>query len=274
MPQRDFALESRMRFLLPITLLACAAIAGAAPMFLNSNVDDPIAAAISHSERQQSDLARDDNRQPARILDFFDIKRGMKVADLMAGDGYYTEILSRAVGEKGQVYCQNTSIPLRVFADAPLTNRLADNRLANVIRLDTEFDDAGLPTDLDAAILIRFYHDFGWQKVDRKAFNELVFKSLKPGAVFGVVDHHSKEGAGISEGKSLHRVEASMVRQEIEAAGFVFEAESYVLINPDDALDWNIFSREHTGRDTTSRFVYLFRKPLAKAATDADDSAE
>lgn len=263
-----------MRFLLPITLLAFAAIAGAAPLFMNSNIDDPIAVAITHPDRLQSDLTRDANRQPARILDFFDIKRGMKVADLMAGDGYYTEILSRAVGEKGQVYCQNTSIPLRVFADAPLTARLAGKRLANVVRLDTEFDDAGLPTDLDAAILIRFYHDFGWQKVDRKAFNELVFQSLKPGGVFGVVDHHAKEGAGITEGKNLHRVEAALVRKEIEAAGFVFEAESYVLINPDDALDWNIFSREHTGRDTTSRFVYLFRKPLVEAAKGSAESAE
>ena len=262
-----YVLESLMRFLLPMTLFATALAAGAAPLMMNSDVDDPIAAAISHSDRLQSDLARDANRQPARVLDFFDIKRGMKVADLMAGDGYYTEILSRAVGAKGKVYCQNTAIPLRVFADKPLTARLEDQRLANVVRLDTEFDDAGLPTDLDAAILVRFYHDFGWQEVDRKAFNELVFASLKPGGVFGVVDHHAKDGAGISEGKRLHRVEASMVREEIEAAGFVFEAESYVLINPVDALDWNIFSREHTGRDTTSRFVYLFRKPLKVVET-------
>ncbi len=241
---------------------------GTATFIMQSPIDDPIEEAISHPERLQSDLGRDANRLPARVLDFFDIKRGMQVADLMAGDGYYTEILSRAVGDEGKVYCQNTSIPLRVFADAPLTARLADGRLRNVVRLDTEFDDSGLPEGLDAAILVRFYHDFGWQEVDRKAFNQLVFKVLKPGGVFGVVDHHAKEGAGISEGKRLHRVEASLVRQELEAAGFIFEAESYVLNNPDDSLDWNIFSREHTGRDTTSRFVYLFRKPLTAATAD------
>ncbi|MHC4838487.1 MAG: class I SAM-dependent methyltransferase, partial [Planctomycetota bacterium] len=219
-------------------------------------------------DRLRSDLARDAERQPARILDFFDIKRGMRVADLMAGDGYYSEILSRAVGPDGAVWCQNTAIPLRVFADAPLTARLADDRLPNVTRLDAEFDAVGLPEGLDAAILIRFYHDFGWQEVDRPAFNAMVFHHLKPGGVFGVVDHHAAEGAGIYGGRSLHRVEAAMVREEIEAAGFVLEAESYVLTDPEDTLDWNVFSRDHGGRDSTSRFVHLYRKPLAAPAEE------
>lgn len=225
-------------------------------------IDDPITAAVEHPARLESDRARDAERRPARILDFLDIKPGMHVADVMAGDGYYTEILSRVVGTQGKVFCQNTAIPLKVFADKPLTERLAEGRLPNVVRLDTEFEDAGLPEDLDAAILIRFYHDFGWQEVDRKAFNALLFRSLKPGGVFGVVDHHAKKGAGISEGRRLHRVEASFLQEEVEAAGFVLEAESYVLTDPEDAMDWSIFDPEHEGRDTTSRFVYLFRKPL------------
>lgn len=256
-----------MRLWMPVLILTAAG-AAASPLLWESKVDDPVAAAVAHSERLASDRARDDNRQPARVLDFFDIKRGMAVADLMAGDGYYTEILSRAVGAEGKVYCQNTSIPLRVFADKPLTARLAEGRLPNVVRLDTEFAEVGLPENLDAAILIRFYHDFAWQEVDRAAFNQMVFQHLKPGGVFGVVDHHAKEGAGISEGKRLHRVEAGLVREELEAAGFVFEAESYLLNHADDTLDWSIFAPDRAGRDTTSRFVYLFRKPLVAAEKD------
>lgn len=225
--------------------------------------NDPVAWAVHHKDRLASDFERDANRLPERVLDFFDIKRGQTVADLMAGDGYYTEILSRAVGEDGVVYCQNTAIPLKVFADRPLTARLADDRLANVVRLDREFDDAGLPeAGLDAAILVRFYHDFEWQEVDRPAFNQVVFDSLKPGGLFGVVDHHAKKGAGITEGKRLHRVEASLVQREVEAAGFVLEAESFVLSDEADSMDWNIFDTKRAGKDTTSRFVYLFRKPL------------
>ena len=95
-----------------------------------------------------------------------------------------------------------------------------------------------------------------------EAFNALMFASLKPGGVFGVIDHHAKAGAGISEGRSLHRVEADFLQKEIEAAGFVLEQESSVLTDASDTLDWSIFDPEHEGRDTTSRFVYLFRKPL------------
>jgi len=243
-------------------LLLAPLVALAFGMTAESHIDDPVAASVAHPDRLASDHARDAERKPARILDFFDIKRGMQVADLMAGDGYYTEILSRAVGKDGVVYCQNTSIPLKVFADKPLTARLAEDRLPNVVRLDEEFADCTIPKGIDAAILVRFYHDFGWQEVDRAAFNKLVFERLKPGGVLGVVDHNAKEGAGITEGKRLHRIEADFMRKEIEAAGFVLEAESYVLTDPDDKLDWSIFDPAHAGRDTTSRFVHLYRKPL------------
>lgn len=247
-------------------LLSLAAGLAALPvlwtMTADRTIDDPVAASVAHPDRLVSDLDRDAERRPARVLDVFDVKRGMHVADLMAGDGYYTELLSRAVGPDGVVYCQNTAIPLRVFADAPLTARLADDRLPNVVRLDEEFEDSTLPEGLDLAILVRFYHDFAWQEVDRPAFGRLVFERLKPGGALGVVDHHAAEGAGISEGKRLHRVEAALVRAELETAGFVLETESYLLTDPDDTLDWNIFDREGPGRDATSRFVHLYRKPI------------
>ena len=226
-------------------------------------LDDPVAASIAHPARLASDLERDATRMPQRVLDFCDLKRGMRVADLMAGDGYYTELLSRAVGEAGRVWCQNTSIPLQVFADAPLTARLADGRLPNVERRDTEFAEVGIPAGLDLALLVRFYHDFGWQEVDREHFGRLVFSLLKPGGAFVVVDHIARAGAGMDVGQSLHRVEPALVQRELEAAGFVLEAESFVLQDPADSLDWNIFSRDADGvrRDRTSRFVHLYRKP-------------
>ncbi len=227
-----------------------------------SAVPARILAAVQDKTRSVRDRRRDKTRKPAEVLAFFGIHEGMQVADVMAGDGYYTELLSKIVGKTGKVFCQNSAIPLRVFADKPLTKRLANGRLPNVVRLDRELSDPGFPAGkLDAALLIRFYHDFKWQKVDRAAFNRTMFRALKPGAIFGVVDHHANAGAGDTVGKSLHRVEASLVRKEIEAAGFVLEAESDILHNPKDTHDWNIFSRKGFGRDATDRFVYRFRKP-------------
>jgi predicted methyltransferase len=232
------------------------------PGSIEREIDDPLAAAMALPDRLATDKARDADRMPDQVLDFFGIKRGMHVADLMAGDGYFTEILAHAVGSKGRVYCQNTAIPLKVFAEKPLTARLARPGLEEVVRLDSEFDDSGLPEGLDAAILIRFYHDFGWMEVDRDMFNDMVFSKLKPGGLFGVVDHVAKAGEGISQGQSLHRVDPALVREEIEAAGFVLEAESFLLRNKDDNHEWNIFSDGSKRRDKTDRFIYLFRKPL------------
>jgi predicted methyltransferase len=109
--------------------------------------------------------------------------------------------------------------------------------------------------------LVRFYHDFGRTEVDRPAFNKMVFQLLKPGAIFGVIDRHGKPGTGMCEGSRLHRVEASLVTKEVEAAGFQLEAESCVLNDPTDPRDFNIFANQAARRDRTDRFVYLFRKP-------------
>jgi len=245
-----------------LLLAACATLL-LLPAFPEREVDDPVAAAAKHPDRPAGDRARDADRHPDRVLDFMGIKRGMHVADIMAGDGYYSEILSRAVGPKGRVYCQNSSIPLERFADGPLTARLERPGLENVVRLDRELDDPGFPEGLDAAILIRFYHDFGWQEVDRAAFNAMVFDRLAPGGTFGVLDHVALPGEGIRQGKTLHRVDPALVREEVEAAGFVLEAESFLLRDPDDTHDWNIFSDGGARRDKTDRFIYLFRKPLA-----------
>jgi len=223
---------------------------------------DPIQAAVQHKARLATDLARDETRLPERILNFFQIKPGQQIADLQAGDGYYGELMARVTGPSGKVYCTNNSRPQQVFGKA-LTARLERKDLGakNIVRVDRELDDLQIPGPLDRALLVRFYHDLGWMEVDRPAFNKMVFELLKPGAIFGVVDHHAKEGAGMSEGSRLHRVEASLVKKEVEAAGFKLEAESYVLNDPSDARDFNIFANNAARRDRTDRFVYLFRKP-------------
>lgn len=260
-PSRTPALTRRAlaRLAVPLALAPAAAARGAAED--GDRPEDPVLAAVRHPDRPAGDAARDATRHPARVLDFFDVKPGLRVADLMAGDGYYTELLSRAVGPRGVVYCHNTRIPLERFADRPLTARLADGRLPNVERRDRELDDVGIPAGLDLALLVRFYHDFGWQGVDRAAFNRLVFQLVRPGGAFGVVDHVAADGAGMDAGQTLHRVEPALVRREVEDAGFRLEAESFVLREPRDTHDWSVFRNGAVDRDRTDRFVYLFRRP-------------
>ncbi len=224
-----------------------------------SAADDPVAAAVGSSERPASDVARDGDRRPSEVLRFFQLASGQRVVDLMGGSGYYSEILTRALGPEGKVWIQNNSIVLSRFAEKPLQQRLARPGLDRIERLDSELDDPGLPKNLDLALMVLFYHDTYWQGVDRVAMNRAIFEALKPGGIYGVVDHHAEAGSGARDVKTLHRVDATLVRKEIEAAGFVLEAESDLLSHPEDGRKESVFAEGTRGK--TDRFVFRFRKP-------------
>lgn len=244
----------------PPAATASAPLASEAP----SATPDPIQAAIDADARPDSDRADDANRKPHEVLSFYGITPGMKVADLMCGRGYYTEILARAVGPEGTVYCQNNAFVVERFADGPLRERLAKPDLGNVVRLDRELENPGLPAgEIDVALMVLFYHDTYWQKTDRAKMNAAVFDALKPGGLYGVVDHHAAPGSGDRDVKTLHRIDADHVKREVLAAGFVFEGQSDVLSHPEDDRTKNVF--DEAIRRRTDRFVYAFRKPPGDA---------
>ncbi|MFT5131106.1 MAG: putative methyltransferase [Rhodothermales bacterium] len=236
-----------------ILILCCATT-------LAQGKSDALQAALNHELRPAADKARDGDRKPAEVLSFFGITPGMHVADLMAGGGFYSEIVARFVGPEGKVYAQNNRIALKRFADKALGERLAKGELTNVVRLDRELEDPGLPeSGLDAVLLVLFFHDTYWMEVDRKAMLAQIYKSLKPGAVFGVIDHAAADGSGSEHAKSLHRVEESLLRTEITAAGFTYDGPSEILRNPQDDRGTNVFLAQIRGK--TDRFVHRYRKP-------------
>ena len=231
------------------------------------SVPQYLARAVAEPDRSQRDRARDVDRKPAEVLAFFGVRPGMTVVELMAGDGYYVEILSRAVGEGGKVIAHNNQYVLDRFAEGPLSARLAESRLPNVERVTSEVDELPFKENsIDLLILNRFYHDLFWQKrpdgesPDRAKMNTLVLRALKPGGVFCVVDHHAEPGSQGRDAQTLHRIDAELVKQEILAAGFTLDEESDLLKNPGDTRDWNIFADNAARRDKTDRFVYRFQK--------------
>jgi predicted methyltransferase len=230
-------------------------------------VDDPL--------RPEEDRFRDADRRPGEVLGFFGIGEGMRVVDLQAAKGYYTELLSALVGPQGTVIAQNNEFVTKRFAVGPLNARIARIAAAgrkNIKRLNTELDEMELPEDLDAAIFVRFYHDLFWlptpdgDLTDRAEFLRRVYSALAPGGIFGVIDHHAEAGSGdrdaVDPREGLHRIDAELVMAEILAAGFVLDIKSDLLSNPDDTRDWNIFADDAANRDKTDRFVWRFVKPL------------
>lgn len=250
----------RLVLLSALTLAtACTQPAPATPAVAPVQATEPN---VEDSARPAEDIARDEGRKPQAVMDFFGVAPGHHVVELMAGGGYYVDLLARRVGPEGKVWAHNTPFVLDRFAEAPITKRLTSPALAAVERLDTELEDPKLPAELDAVLLVLFYHDLYWQKVDRAAMNQAIFAALKPGGVFGVIDHSALATHASDDVKTLHRVEESFVVQEIIAAGFVLEAQSDLLRNADDPRDYNVFDPPN-GRDKTDRFVLKFVKPNA-----------
>jgi predicted methyltransferase len=229
-----------------------------------TKVPAAVRAAVDAPDRSAADRALDAGRRPAEILAFFGVRPGMRVAELGAGLGYTSELLARVVGAKGVVYAQNNRLILDRFAQEPWSARLEKPVMRNVVRVDREFDDPLPPEahELDAVVMILFYHDTVWMSADRAKMNAAVFRALKHGGVFAIVDHSARDGAGLSEVQTLHRIEESALRKEVEAAGFALANTSDLLRNPADTRDWND-SPLAAGdkRGTSDRFTLAFVKP-------------
>jgi len=223
-----------------------------------------LATRLATGARSDAEKARDAGRRPAAVLTFLGIGEGMHVLDVLASGGYYSEVLAEAVGPEGRVYAHNVEFVLKMrdgVNDAAMTARLAGGRLPNVVRLDAEFDALGLePARLDAALTALNIHDLIDGRGEDVAHAVLLVlrDALKPGGILGVIDHAGLPGEDAANEK-LHRIDEARVVAALERAGFVIEATSDVLRNPDDDRTQLVFAPGL--RCTTDRFVIRARKP-------------
>jgi predicted methyltransferase len=236
-------------FMLLTSLLA----SGCATM--TSDADQRAAAerVIANPIRTEQDRKTDAARKPIDFILFAGVRPGMRVLDVSAGGGYTSQLLALAVGPSGTVYAQ-TPRP-----GETLTKRLADHPQSNLVLVTRPFDDL-VPEDapkLDLVTLVLNYHDISYLPVDRARMNARIFAALKPGGRYVIVDHSGRPGTGITEGRTLHRIDEAVVRDEVRKAGFVLDAEGDFLRNPADARD----DASGQPRVPTDKFVLRFVKP-------------
>lgn len=247
-----------MRLLLPaLLLLSCG------PRFTPAS-RGALESIVAAADRSEADKALDPGRKPVEFLAFTTVGEGMRVAELMAGTGYTTELLSRVVGPRGVVYGENPKVVLERFAEQGWAARLS--KLSNVLRVDRELDDP-LPPEargtLDVVVSNAIYHDTTWLETDRLAMNRAVFRALKYGGRYVVCDSSAAEGRGIEDAKTLHRIEERVVREEATLAGFVLDGVGDFLRNPSDARDWNVSpGAAAERRGTGDRFCLRFLRPV------------
>ena len=226
-----------------------------------------IAAAIASPDRPQADLEQDARRQPQQVLEFLGVAPGMRVIDVMAAGGYYTELLARVVGVKGQVIAYNNPAYAK-FADKGIAARYAGERLGNVRQITVDIEQLELrPASLDAAIFIMSYHDLYWRPADGSwpptdpaLLLRKLYAALRPDGVVLVEDHVANAGGDVAATvDKLHRIDPAIVKRDFEKAGFVFDAASQALAQPGDDHTRPVFDPAVRGK--TDRFVYRFRKP-------------
>jgi len=247
--------------LLPVTL--CCALA-TVPV-LAAAASTPLSAALSDPARPAQEVQLDALRKPAEVIAFAGVKSGDRVADFMSGNGYFTRIFSRLVGPSGRVYA---FIPAQQLANCSASETAGtrafehDARYGNVKVLIDAADRFALPEPVDLVWTAQNYHDLHdafMKPIDIAAMNAAIYRALRPGGVYLVIDHAAEPGSRLRDTETLHRIDPESIRAEVTAAGFVFEGESALLRNPDDPHLLLVF--DPAIRHRTDQVVLKFRKP-------------
>ncbi|HEV2539755.1 MAG TPA: methyltransferase domain-containing protein [Frateuria sp.] len=227
----------------------------AQPPYLTAAIDDPA---------RQADRTDDARRKIAQVMAFAQVKPGDKVLELIPGSGYFTRVFSGVVGPRGHVYALwPNEYAAESESDVSNLRKLASQpHYANVSVLTQPAAQLSAPESVDVVFTSQNYHDYPDKfmgHVDPVTLDKQVFKALKPGGVFVVIDHVAPAGSGMSDTDTLHRIDPAIVKQQAESAGFVFDGESSALRNPADPHTIKVFDKSIRGH--TDQFMYRFRKP-------------
>jgi len=237
----------------------------AATAALAAGPTDRFDSAVAHVGRSPADMKRDVADHSVEILRLTGVRPSMKVADILGGDGYFSELLSYVVGPKGHVYLINNA-SFDEWSGTELTTRLANGRLPNVEHRTVDLNHMDLKAgSLDAVILSKVYHDLYWvdtegiwPKVDTASVLVQISHAVKRGGMLLLVDHSAQSGHGSSDASSLHRIEEDFAIKDFESRGFKLIAKSDLLRRPEDPRDKISYKPPMLGK--TDRFVLVFKK--------------
>jgi predicted methyltransferase len=221
-----------------------------------------VAAAVADSARPADDTALDAARKPAEILTFIRLKPGQTIVDIFPGP-YWDRLFSKVVGPKGMVIAfQSTEMASAEKTALPPAGSKPLTGYDNVVAQSGPINGFSTPSSVDEVWMRQNYHDL-YDKfmgpADVPAVNKAIFKALKPGGYYVIIDHSAPDGSGLADTDTSHRIDAAVVKKDLAAAGFQFVGESNVLRNPADTRDKLVFDKSIRGK--TDQFVYLFRKP-------------
>ena len=228
-----------------------------------NDIDMKVEAALAAESRPQADRDRDDNRMALYTLKFFGLKDDMRVLELLPGGGWYTRVLAPVLADNGKLYVALGSgrVEERLIGTPGFEDVEALDTNENLHRPQGErfyvMDsfEFGV-SDLDMVLTFRNMHNFSAE--GRNTMNQQVFKSLKSGGLYGVVDH-TKRHMEAMDNENRRRIDPVLVIKEMLDIGFEFVDYSDLHFRADDELEYEVGRRSVSGN--TDRFTMLFQKP-------------
>jgi len=246
-----------MRYLAPLLLVA----AVAAPIAAAPKPANVIAKAVANPARPADHREADPLRKPAETLAFSGVRPGMTVGEFYPGGGYFTRMISGVVGPTGHVYgLENQGWKGAVKANQELFAEC--KKCTNVTMEAQPFGTVSFPKPLDLAWITQNYHDLKiaeYGKVDTIAFDRAVYKALKPGGTFFILDHQGPAGMTDEQIAKMHRINRDVVVKEVTSVGFKLAAEGKFLRRPGDDHTLSIFDKKIQGH--TDQYALRFVKP-------------
>ena len=248
------------KLLLPL-FIGCSLSAG---LVQADTFSDNIKVAMNAEVRSDKDKERDRNRRPVETLKFLGIQEDMKVLELIPGGGWYTALLAPALKDKGKLYLgmandrikegllkQKGFSKVETVSNDSKWERNKEEKRYNLLNI--EFD----VKNIDAVLTFRNYHNLSL--ATRTTLNVEALKALKPGGIYGIVDHTRRHMQSEND-ENGRRIDPVLVIKEVEAAGFEFVDYSTLHYKADDELRYEVGRKSVTGN--SDRFTLLFKKPM------------